>query len=194
MRRAGRLVLYLAALSFVVGCALREPVTPNEDPLSTWSDRPLAPSADLAARATDPSSACSAGHDGLPVRTLLQDRRTEATAAFLVAGMTTFGGCIVTSGGASGGGSGPAPAAMTESLTIDENGGGGVGAAEVRELGGRVAPTATRVVIELADGRSVTASLGNGYWLAWWPDPVLAERVIATDGAGAEVASVEVPA
>ena len=193
MRRAGRLVLVLAVSGFVVGCALREAVTPTEDPLTTWSDRPLAPSADLAAGATDPSSACSAGHDG-PVRIVLQDRRTAGTAAFLTAGPTTFGSCIVTSGGASGGASGPAPGAMTESLTIDETGGSGVGAAEVHDLGGRVAPIATSVVIELADGRSVTASLENGYWLAWWPGSVRAERVIATDGAGAEAASVEVPA
>jgi hypothetical protein len=178
----------------VGGCALREALTPTEDSLSTWSDRPLAPSPDLATRATDPNSTCSAGHDGLPVRILLQDRRTEATAAFLVAGATTFGSCLVTSaGGGSGGGSGPLPGPMTRPLTIDANGGGGVGAGDARELGGRVDPKASSVVIELADGRSVVASLANGYWLAWWPGSVPAEHVVATDGAGTEVASVEVP-
>jgi hypothetical protein len=192
--RVGQGLLMAATAVLVAGCGLREALTPTQDMLSMWSDRPLAPSADLAARATDPGSPCSAGHDRLPVQVLLQDRRTEVTAAFLIAGATTFGSCILTSaGGGSGGGSGPALGAMNGQITIDANGSGGAGGAEARELGGRVAGNAASVVIDLSDGRSVTASIGNSFWLAWWPGSIPAERVVALDAAGAEISSIEVP-
>ena len=84
---------------------------------------------------------------------------------------------------------------MLESLTIDENGGSGVGAAEVHDLGGRVAPTATSVVIELVDGRSVTASLEQrllaGLVARLGPGRSGSSRPMAPVS---EVASVEVPA
>ncbi|MEO7664553.1 MAG: hypothetical protein ABIV26_05450, partial [Candidatus Limnocylindrales bacterium] len=59
--------------------------------------------------------------------------------------------------------------------------------------GGRIAATVARVVVEVADGRIVTASVGGGYWLAWWPDDVRAKVVTAFDSAGAEILVVEPP-
>lgn len=114
------------------------------------------------------------------------------TAAFLVTGQGMFGACLVMRSGDSAGGSGPVPGAMRGPLVIDENGRGTLNEMDVRQLGGRVAGQAARVVIELADGSSVTASVGGGYWLAWWPDTAPGERVVATDAAGAKVAELEV--
>jgi hypothetical protein len=51
---------------------------------------------------------------------------------------------------------------------------------------------ASEVEIRLTDGQSMTASLANGYWLAWWPGSALAVRVVARDAAGVVLADVAV--
>jgi hypothetical protein len=51
---------------------------------------------------------------------------------------------------------------------------------------------ASQVEIRLTDGQSMTASLANGYWLAWWPGTTLAARVVARDAGGAVLADVAV--
>lgn len=191
----GRLlpVAMAAAVLLLSGCGLARVVQPNPDNMAAWSDRPLAPDPNLTKLALEPTSVCATAEDGGPIRVLLQDRRTPQTAAFLVAGQASFGSCIVTSGsGSSSGGSGPALGPMTGPLTIEDHGSGTAGDSEVRQLGGRVANAASRVVIELADGRSVIASLGHGYWLAWWPDTTAGQRVVAQDATGAEIATVAV--
>jgi hypothetical protein len=190
-----RLALGVAVLGSVVGCGVSRVVGPTPDTFTTWSLTPLPPDPTLAQQAMNPQSSCNSGPGGPPTQIVLQDRRTAQTAAFMFSGVNVFGSCILTSGTGSSGGSGPALEAMTGKLSIEANaGGGGVDeATKLRELGGRVAPEATKVVIQLADGRSIVASLANGYWLAWWPDVVKAERVVATDATGAEVGSIEVP-
>jgi len=60
------------------------------------------------------------------------------------------------------------------------------------ELGGRVAADVTAVTIALADGRTVTASVGGGHWLAWWPGDVGATTVSGLDAAGQIVVEEEV--
>ena len=52
---------------------------------------------------------------------------------------------------------------------------------------------APNVIVELRDGTSVTASFAGPYWLAWWPGDVEARQVVARDGTGALVATLEVP-
>jgi len=175
------------------GCALNRVVQPNPDSMAAWSDRPLAPDPNLTALALGSGSSCTADPNGGPFRVLLQDRRTPQTAAFLIASPKSFGSCFVTGGGGSSGGSGPVLGAMAGRLTIDDISFGSAGNGQVRQLGGRVAPGASRVVIELEDGRSVLASLGNGFWLAWWPDTTLGRRVVANDATGTEIATAEVP-
>ena len=198
MIRRGRrpLPATAAGLAFAIaltGCAVARVDQSTPDAFETWSLTPLPPDAALAAHAMSRDSACLMGASGEPLRILIQDRRTASTAAFLTLGASTFGSCIVTGpGGASSGGSGPLPEAMTGPLSIDDNGGGGVQGFEVRELGGRVAGAAT-VKVELADGRSITASVQNGYWLAWWPGLVRATQVVATDATGAAIATLQVP-
>lgn len=180
-----------AAVMLLTGCGLARVVQPNPDNMAAWSDRPMAPDPNLTKLALDSPSSCAGDPNDGPIRVLLQDRRTPQTAAFLVTSLSRFGSCIVTSGGSSGG-SGPLPGPMTGRLTIDANGFGTASDTEVRHLGGRVANTASQVVIKLADGRSVIASIGNGYWLAWWPNTTFAERVVASDATGAEIANVKV--
>jgi hypothetical protein len=126
------------------------------------------------------------------VTLILQDRRTEGTAAFIFRGATTFGSCIVTSQ-VSSGGSGPLPEPMRSALSVDVNGFGSGATGEVHELGGRLAADVTAVTIALADGRTVIASVGGGYWLAWWPGDVDATSVTGLDAAGQAVVEEEVP-
>lgn len=190
-RAAGLLVAFAAGV-LLAGCGLARVVQPTPDNFATWSETPLAPDPNLAAAALNPNSACNAGPGAARVQILLQDRRTSQTAAFLFSGPDVFGSCIVTAGGNSSGGSGPPLKPLIGAISIDDNGGGGAGGEALRELGGRVAPNASRVVIQLTDGRFVVASIGRGYWLAWWPDTARAERVVATDVSGVEIANTEV--
>jgi hypothetical protein len=183
----------LAVASLATGCALARVQQPEADTLATWSEHPLPPDAAMAAKAVSDQSSCTVEDKDRPIRVLIQDRRTPQSAAFLFAGRAAFGSCFVTTGGGgTSGGSGPLPGDLTIPLVIDENGSGDVGSGTARILGGRVANGATQVVVELADGRSVFASVGNGYWLAWWPDTSKANRVVAKDASGAEISTVGV--
>lgn len=190
---AGLGVAALVACVLIAGCGISRVVTPPEDTLASWSDHPLAADPALATQAMAAHSACLMDTPVGQLRILIQDRRTSQTAAFLVAAPTMFGSCIVTSGsGASSGGGGLPPGAMAGAISIDANGSGGAAGAQARLLGGRVVSTASQVTVNLADGRTVVASLGGGYWLAWWPDTTSATSVGATDPSGASVGTVEV--
>ena len=81
---------------------------------------------------------------------------------------------------------------MAGALAIDDNGSGSVGSGQARSLGGRVINPAGRARVNPADGRLVLASIGNGYWLAWWPDTTAATTVVASDATGAILATVPV--
>ncbi|GAA3858825.1 hypothetical protein GCM10022243_25570 [Saccharothrix violaceirubra] len=49
---------------------------------------------------------------------------------------------------------------------------------------GLVSPEVSRVTVDTADGRHVTASVHDGYFLAWWPSGADPEQVTAFDSAG----------
>ena len=188
------LVVGMAGL-VLAGCAVRTVVPEGQpDTFADWSSTPLPPDPVFTARVLNGASDCvldPAG--GAQAHVVLQDRRTTHTAVFLVSNATSFGSCVVSGmSGASSSSYGPLPGAMAGPLTIEDNGGGSAGAGDIRELGGRVAPGAARVVVSLADGRAVVASLLGGYWLAWWPTIAPAVRVTATDASGAEIANLEV--
>jgi hypothetical protein len=197
-RRGARLRTPLALLCAslaLAACGVARIEGPPVDDFSTWSAEPLPPDVALQAAAARRDSSCSAGPEGEPVRILVQDRRTEWTAAFLFAGLTTFGNCFLTSAaGVSSGGSGPLPAPISDALSIDVDSFGDVAGGKVRELGGRLDPEITSVVVTLADGATVTASVANGFWLAWWPTDVAAASISGFDGAGDEVFTLEVAA
>jgi hypothetical protein len=193
LRLLAGLSLVLAVGVAVAGCGITRVVTPPADTLASWVHHPLAPDPALATQALAARSACLMDATEGQVRILVQDRRTAQTAAFLVASATMFGSCIITNGsGSSSGGGGPAPGAMAGPISVDSNAGGGAGSAQTRLLGGRVVSQASRVVVALADGRTVIASLNGGYWLAWWPDTTFATTVAAFDSAGAALGKVEV--
>jgi hypothetical protein len=176
------------------GCWVARVEGPPSEDLSTWSDTPLPPDPALDAKAMEAQSSCQGSPDaGAPMRVLIQDRRTQWTAAFLMSGPGQFGSCLLTTaGGMSGGGSGPALGAMTAELTIDDRSSGDIGDGDAQELGGRVVQNAASVVVNFDGGRAVTASLRDGYWLAWWPAGPLAESVTARDGSGAAIVTIEV--
>jgi hypothetical protein len=190
---AATLALVLGAGGALAGCGLVREAGPAQDTFATWSATPLGPDPNLARRALEAHSSCRPLPDAGDIRILLQDRRTTATAAFLVAGVNTFGSCLVSVDGSSHGGSGPALAPMKGPISIDDNGNGESNGVVVRQLGGRVAADAAKVEIELDDGTLVGASLGGGWWMAWWPGARFARTVTAFDGGGAEIASLEVP-
>jgi len=193
-RLAGALAIAMALIGAgsLAGCGLTRVVEPAQDTFATWSETPLAPDPNLARLVAGEHSACRPMPDR-EIRILVQDRRTSATAAFLVAGVDTFGSCLVTSNGNSHGGSGPVLDPVAGQISIDDNGHGESNGIVVRELGGRVVGNAARVEIELDDGSAVVASLADGWWLAWWPGARFAATVTAFDAAGAEIASVPVP-
>lgn len=52
------------------------------------------------------------------------------------------------------------------------------------EIAGRVAPEVAKLVIVRSDGERVTATLDNGWFLAWWPySSVAAQMEVTVDGA-----------
>ncbi len=191
-------MLAVTALGLALsGCGIARVVGPTADTMADWSLTPLAPDPRLAALALQAGrgALCTLDPAGGPVRILLQDRRTAATAGFLLANATSFGSCLLTTGtGGSSSGWGPPPAAMTGPLTIDDNGSGSSNSGpSLWELGGRVGPGVAGARVVLADGRQVVATVANGYWMAWWPTFGPAREVLATDLAGNQVADVQVP-
>ena len=79
-------------------------------------------------------------------------------------------------------------------LTVDAVAGQTGGADQTRVAFGQVQPQVAAVLVETADGRSVTASLAHGRWLAWWPSGAGVTDVQALDGAGRVLATVKQPA
>jgi hypothetical protein len=189
-----RIGLLLAVSFAIAGCGItRVDSGPVED-FSTWSKLPLPADQGLMARALQEPSSCVATADGQPLHLLLQDRRTAWTAAFLFTAGTQFGSCFVTTAqGGAVGGSGPLPEAMIGALSIDENAEGGVASANAHDLGGRMADPVATVSVVLEDGQVVVASVGSGYWLAWWPINARATSVHGLDASGAEVERLTVP-
>ena len=59
---------------------------------------------------------------------------------------------------------------------------------------GRIGPDGSGVRLSRADGSAVTATVGTGWWAAWWPTDGKAAKVEALDASGAVAASVPAPA
>lgn len=58
---------------------------------------------------------------------------------------------------------------------------------------GRVGPDAKGVRVTRIDGEPVTATVGVGWWAAWWPAKTMAASIDALDGAGAVAGTTKVP-
>jgi hypothetical protein len=183
----------MSALSACGAYSAAPTAVPTPDMFASWSDRPLPPDPNLTAKMLDPVHGCQLGMQGAAPNIILQDRRTESTAAFLVSDRTVFGMCLGNAAGTLFGAAGNPIVGMTGSISIDDQNQADAGNGQtVFWLSGRVAAGATQVRITLTDGRAVTASLWNGYWLAWWPINANAARVAASDAAGKELGSLAV--
>jgi hypothetical protein len=60
-------------------------------------------------------------------------------------------------------------------------------------LTGRVSPKVGKVVIGTEDGLEVTASLGNGWIVTWWPSLGKPKQVKLYDGAGSLLETAPIP-
>jgi hypothetical protein len=192
VRRVAGLLLAGALAITAAGCSVARVEQQTPDSAAAWVAQPLPPDPALAVQAVADGSTCRLLDNAEPIRVLVQDRRTERTAAFLVGGATQFGSCLISKGDFASGGAGPALEPMTAALTIDANGNGGPDTFPAQLLGGRVDARASTVEVRLADGQTMNASLANSYWLAWWPGSALAVRVVARDAAGVVLADVAV--
>jgi hypothetical protein len=158
-------------------------IASQPDDLSTWQRAPIPPDPRIAAMATE---ACRPLDENFVVQVILQDRRTESTAAFLLAGPGWTGSCLTSLAGGGAGSdwrSGPLEV-MDDPIVVDERSTGDVAEGTASILGGRTAADVGRVEIVLDDGGVVTASVGAGHWLAWWPGTVTADRITATSADG----------
>lgn len=75
-------------------------------------------------------------------------------------------------------------------LIVDERSAGSVGSGAATLLAGRAQPNVAQVLVDLPDGRTVEASLGNGFWLSWWPVDAAPVRVRALDAGGDVLATL----
>ena len=103
------LLAVLVAAPLLAGCGFLGGIPAEPDNLDTWSARPLPPDPAIAAVAVADHGSCRlddpADEAVEPVpQILVQDRRTQNIAAFLVQNVEHFGGCIVSrSSGEAGG-------------------------------------------------------------------------------------------
>jgi hypothetical protein len=166
----------------MAGCAAA--FVPTQDPLTAWARLPL-PADPRVAQAAMTNSACQ-GEQGRQLQIVLQDQRTASTAAFLTAGGGLTGSCLVTlTGGAGAGSLRSAPLdPIKDAIAVDERSTGGAGGASATLLGGRTKPGVARVVITLADGSTLDASVGSNHWLGWWPLSLEPKHVTAYDASG----------
>lgn len=91
--------------------------------------------------------------------------------------------CITGPSGSAGGRTTSAPLGPEDLLTIAGNG-GSVGRSGERYVYGRARGDVTRVVVRTSDGGTVSASVGHGAFLAWWPTSAAPVAVAAIDGHG----------
>lgn len=174
----------------IAGCGVIGSLQGPADDLASWQAVPLPLDASLDQLAASAGPCRIDVPDGVPIDVILQDRRTASTAAFLVRGPETAGSCMYSArGGGSGGGSQPAHQLrpLEQALSVDEDGSGGLGDGIASLLGGRVQAGVSSVRVEVGEMPAVQASVGNGHWLAWWPNDERPTQVIALDAAGREL-------
>jgi hypothetical protein len=103
------------------------------------------------------------------------DGRMECVGSF------DAGGTPSTEGGSSSSGGGGVAIGPRELVP------GGSGSGSWSYVTGHVGSEIGGVVLELADGSQITASVGGGMYAAWWPGEQQAARILAYDRNGALV-------
>lgn len=124
-----------------------------------------------------------------------QDQRGDVTLAFFTDGRV-YADCTVQHGAAGGYtaiGQGEIEGELLGVLRVL----GGVsaegssdGTPALRSVIGEVAPQAASVIIEREEGEPVTATVRDGYFLAWWPSSADIVRITAYDEEGNALGSI----
>jgi hypothetical protein len=168
---------------------------PTDQPALGWQPIPRPPDASIVAQAdrscgvgatTDKSDSGQPISAGLPLA--IVDARGRAAVAFFTDG-NRFAVCefswaddgtpLVATAGLGG--------QMTPAGSLDVITSRSDNAGRYRVLLGHAPPGTVAVIIELANGPITTASLANGYYLAWWTSFEQVIRVTANDTAGAPI-------
>lgn len=113
--------------------------------------------------------------------------------AVLMGGGGSLSACVDIDSGELGGLTSASGTPEAGEVILDANPGLLTGPDAFRVAYGRFAAPAAKVVVQTTDGRSVTASTGDGYFMAWWPSGSAAHQVQAFDAQGALLSSVAAP-
>ena len=198
---AGRIVIIVAVLLASAACGSdggAEPVAPG--PLhAPWQPVPFTLAGPIV-EAVDRT--CRSGFDdAFPQHTQLMvvDARGKGHVEAQYAGPDgSEASCIVTidelgrlewDGGGAGSGGGGWPVLQAFKLQAV----GGYGSAVASSTGGRAGDGIATVLITMPGKPPVTASLANGWYLAWWPaDWPPGTKVIGLDSLGRQVAEASI--
>lgn len=174
-------------LAGVLGFAL---VTPTSS-FASWTDVPTAIPVSLTdtrvGLCLDTLSEMRGQFRPIAPRPILGERRGNV-AAFLVADGSNVSMCIADDDFSVAGSAEAAP--LRGSETISLLGGGVVDPEDLRYVFGRVADEVRGVTVVADDGVRVTASVRDGYFVAWWPTAGAPATVTATDEAGVVLATL----
>lgn len=166
----------------------------NTSPASAWAPFPQPVTGSAATHLQTDCQQQVSGHGwtvpAAGTGSALAEQRGASTAVLLVGDAGQQAVCIDPHGSGQGF-SGPLVGVTTSdsqaAVTADAAGGPGLGMWAVY---GQVPARAAKVSVVLGDGQQVTASVGHGHYLAWWPVTAGSGSVRVTDAAGAVVASV----
>ena len=157
---------------------------------------PLAPDPAFEAAARNQCLADFGADASIPL--IIQDRRRDDLAALYFESPAEVVELLVRRNGdgtfrceSGGGGSPPFVRGVALAVTSWTNIGDETSDAWL--ISGHVDPRATRVVLRLADGLAIEASVGPGRFVAWWETPRELVLVAALDGTGREIARVDDP-
>jgi hypothetical protein len=137
------------------------------------------------------------GGIGTAYQLVLADGRGGRRLMLLYASANGFAECFgrfdpegrpLADGGGTSTGDMPVPLGPSE-IRVESGGGGSSDGGEAwAYVHGAAGSGITRVVLELADGTQITASLAGGRFAAWWPGQIETVRVRGYDETGALVA------
>lgn len=204
MRRLKGL-LVVAAAGSIAGCGtLPDPHATLADIRGAWRAEPLslAPATVAAAEAACGEDQPAGGPDGgAATRPAAVDARGTSRITVIFAGAgSAFVRCellvdsrgeLTTAGGWAQTGTGPELLLEQDDITIETSGGmlGGEGLAS--NASGRVGLAISAVRFVFSDGTVVHASVGGGWFTAWWPTDNMDFVAEAYDSSGRKLAEVE---
>lgn len=187
-RRRAWLVLPAAFAAVVIAAVVVSTVVAPPAAEASWTSVPTSPD---PMAATIAAQTCGPRAGALPLR--LMDHRVRTTVALyadngndLTCQFTVDASGKVVDSFSGEGRFDPHPVASgLDILTADL----GSGAGPVMIVG-RAPSDATTVKVGLADGTNVTASVGGGYYLAWWPKSTGIDSVTALGASGKTLAGL----